>query len=325
LSGIVIALAVAVVIGAAPAPREPQAPTFRGNIDLVNIGVTVQGKKRRLVTDLSASNFAVYEDGKLQQISALVPGSDVGPPLHLGVLLDVSASMQFKLAFTQNAVIRFLQSLPDAVDTTFIDFASQVRSARYAQTDFPLLVEDIRHVRADGDTALYDAIGVYLDGAGEQEGRNVMVLYTDGADTRSRLTWSNLMKRLKASEATVYAIGAFGDQPLSTQLVQRAQLADIAEATGGTAFFPNSVKDLDRIYEQVRGEVRAQYTVGYVSTNEKTDGAWRKVEIKVTDAEGKGLRVRARKGYYALSGAERCSRARSSAGCGDSPFTTNAQ
>jgi len=70
---------------------------------------------------------------------------------------------------------------------------------------------------------------------------------------------------------------------------------------GGTAFFPGSVKDLGDIYEQVRGEIQAQYTIGYVSTNDRTDGSWRQIEIKVTAPDSKGLRVRARKGYYAPS------------------------
>jgi VWFA-related protein len=85
------------------------------------------------------------------------------------------------------------------------------------------------------------------------------------------------------------------------QLVQRALLADIAEATGGTAFFPSGIKDLDRIYEQVLGEVRAQYTIGYLSTNEKANGEWRKVDVKITRADAKGLHIRARQGYYAPS------------------------
>ena len=92
-----------------------------------------------------------------------------------------------------------------------------------------------------------------------------------------------------------------GNLPISMQFPQRAYLANIAEATGGTAFFPFSVKDLDRIYEQVLGEVRAQYSIGYISTNEKSDGAWRKVKVKITRADAKSLRVRARKGYYAPS------------------------
>jgi VWFA-related protein len=126
-----------------------------------------------------------------------------------------------------------------------------------------------------------------------------MVLYTDGADTRSRLRLPQLMDLLKASDATVYTIGSLEHQPDVIRSEQRAILGEIAEATGGVAFFPSRVGELDRIYEQVLGEVRAQYAIGYLSTNDKADGAWRKVEIKITRPDAKGLRVRARKGYYA--------------------------
>src|SRR5262249_23507083 len=135
--------------------------------------------------------------------------------------------------------------------------------------------------------------------AKDQDGRKVMVLYTDGADTRSSLRLCELMDSLKASDSTVYTIGALEHQPESVRTQQRAILAQIAEATGGVAFFPSKVSDLDRIYEQVVGEVRAQYAIGYLSTNEKADGRWRKVEIKITRPDSKSFRVRARKGYYA--------------------------
>ena len=297
---IAAAIAGAVVVGAAQ--RERRDPTlFRGSVDLGNVGVTVAGKKQRLVTDLTVNDFAVYEDGKPQPIFAFASGAEPGPPLHVGVLLDVSASQELDLGFTQNAVIKFLTSLPEAVDMTFIDFASQVRGGRYAQSDFPRLVKRVRDLKAGGETALYDAIGVYLDGASEQDGRKIMVLYTDGGDTQSSLSLDSLMKLLKASDVTVYAIGALEKQPFKAALIQRALLADIAEATGGTAFFPSNVKDLDRIYEQVLGEVRAQYTLGYLSTNEKADGTWRKVDVRITRADAKGLHIRARKGYYAPS------------------------
>jgi Ca-activated chloride channel homolog len=298
-----IAAAITAAVVVASAQRVPRDPTlFRGHIDLVNVGVTVSGKQKHLVTDLTATDFAVYEDGKPQQIFAFASGAEPGPPLHIGVLLDVSASQELDLGFTQDAVIKFLTSLPDAVDMTFIDFASQVRGGFYAQSDFPRLVQRVRSLKAGGDTALYDAIGVYLDEASQQDGRKVMVLYTDGGDTESSLSLDSLMTLLKASDVTVYAIGALEKQPQMAQAIQRALLADIAEATGGTAFFPSNVKDLDRIYAQVLGEVRAQYTIGYLSTNEKTDGSWRKIEVKITRADGKGLHVRTRKGYYASSG-----------------------
>jgi Ca-activated chloride channel family protein len=298
---IAIAATIAATAVASPVPYEPQDATFRGRIDLVNIGVTVAGKKQQLVADLGANDFAVYEDGKPQQISAFASGAETAAALHVGVLLDVSMSQQVDLPFTRTAVIRFLTSLQDAADITFIDFASHVRGARFTQGEFPLLVDRVHGLRAGGVTALYDAIGLYLDGAREQDGRKVMVLYTDGGDTASRRSLGELMNELKASDVTVYAIGSFGNVPLSMHFPQRAQLSIMAEATGGTAFFPLRVKDLDRIYEQVLGEVRAQYTIGYVSTNEKADGKWRKIDIKITREDRKGMRVRARKGYYAPS------------------------
>jgi Ca-activated chloride channel family protein len=295
-----IATAITVAVVAAPAQRlSSDGPTFRGHVDLVNIGVTVGGKKRQFVTDLSANDFAITEDGKPQQIVAFASGAEPGPPLHVGVLLDVSESQQLDLRFTQTAVIKFLSAIPDAVDMTFIDFGSTVRSARYTQEDFPRLIDRVQRLRTDGYTALYDAIGLYLDEAAEQDGRKVMVLYTDGGDTASRLSLNKLMKWLKASDVTLYAIGALENQPQSVQFMQGALLSEMAEATGGTAFFTERVKDLDKIYEQVLGEVRAQYTLGYVSTNENIDGKWRKVKIQVTRQDAKGLRVRARKGYFA--------------------------
>jgi VWFA-related protein len=126
-----------------------------------------------------------------------------------------------------------------------------------------------------------------------------MVLYTDGADSSSRLRLNELMDQLKASDSTVYTIGALENQPDLVRSEQRKILERIAEATGGVAFFPSKVGDLDRIYEQIVGEVRAQYTIGYLSTNEKADGAWRKVEIKIARPDAKSLRIRARRGYYA--------------------------
>ena len=300
----VLAIVVAITVTAlgASAQLETRDQTlFRGRTDLVSVGVTVAAKRHQFITDLSAGDFAVYEDGRPQQILAFASGAQPGPPLHIGVLLDVSGSQGPDLGFTQTAVIKFLASVPDPVDVTFIEFASHVRGGRYSQSDFPRLVKRVRDLRAGGETSLYDAIGLYLNGANEQDGRKVMVLYTDGGDTNSSLSFDMLMTLLKASDVTIYAIGALEQQPLSAQSTQRALLAKIAEETGGTAFFPGSVKDLDRIYEQVLGEIQAQYTIGYVSTNEKSDGAWRKVEIKIACPDSKSLRVRARQGYYAPS------------------------
>ncbi len=302
LIGLVIACVAAWLAAphALPRPSAQQIPVFRGGVDLVNLGVTVTDRKGNLIGDLTQDDFEIYEDGKKQAVRFFAAGlaGPGDPRTHLGLLLDVSESMGDDIAFTKTAAIKFLNSLLEAVDITVVDFDTQVRVTRYSQSDFARLIERIRLKKASGFTALYDAIGVYLDGAAGQDGRKVMLLYTDGGDTRSSIGWSELLDILKASDATVYVIGELEHQASSSKNEQRMTLQQIADATGGQAFFPVSVKELDRMYEKVLAEIRAQYTLGYLSTNEKTDGTWRKVEVKVTR---KDTRVRSRKGYFAPS------------------------
>ena len=126
-----------------------------------------------------------------------------------------------------------------------------------------------------------------------------MLLYTDGGDTRSSMSFGDLINLLKASDVTVYAIGELEHLPSSAKGEQRLLLQQIATATGGRAFFPQSAKELDRVYEKVLAEIRAQYTLGYVSTNTRTDGAWRNVDVRVVRKDAPGARVRSRKGYFA--------------------------
>lgn len=277
-----------------------RSTTFRTSVDLVNIGVAVTDKKGNLVTDLTAEDFEVTEDGRKQTVTYFAAGDRVGPELHLGLLLDVSESMSENIGFTRTAAIKFLNTLTDAVDITVVDFDTQVRVGRYGQSEFARLIERIRQQKTEGNTALYDAIGVYIDGASGQRGRKIMLLYTDGGDTRSALRFDELLDLLKASDATVYVIGELDHQTESSKNAARLILQEIAGATGGQAFFPLSVKNLDVVYDRVITEIRAQYTLGYLSTNDKLDGAWRKVDVKVVRKDGGDYRARSRKGYYAL-------------------------
>jgi Ca-activated chloride channel homolog len=303
-----VATALPVALGAGvPTPRAAaQAPVFRAGVDLVNVGVTVTGRKGALITGLSADDFEVYEDGKKQIVRYFAVGQpsgtdEPGPAMHLGLLLDVSESMEEEVRFTRTAAVKFLNTMVDAVDVTLVDFDTEVRVARYGQQEYARLIERIRRQKASGHTALYDAIGVYLDGAGEQEGRTIMLLYTDGADTHSALSFSELVKLLKASDVTVYVVGQLEHQSVSGKAELRSQLQEIADVTGGRAFFPRSVTELDAAYEQVVAEIRAQYILGYLSTNEKPDGTWRKIDVKVvrrSDGD-RGDHLRFRRGYYA--------------------------
>jgi Ca-activated chloride channel family protein len=273
-----------------------QVPRFTTRVDLVNLAVTVTDRKGNLVAGLAAEDFDLLEDGRPQTVRYFAGGDGERPPLHLGLLLDVSESMGEDMAFSKTASIRFLNTLTDAVDVAVVDFDTEVRTARYSQNEFARLIERIRQKKAGGDTALYDAIATYLHGASEQDGRKVMLLYTDGGDTRSSMALYELTNLLKASDATIYAIGELDHQLPSRKNEQRMILQQIAETTGGQAFFPSSVKELDAVYEKVVAEIRAQYTVGYLSSNDKMDGKWRKVDVRLKRPD---LRARSRRGYFA--------------------------
>ncbi len=269
---------------------------FRAGVDLTTIAATVTDRKGNIVTDLAAGDFEVLEDGQPQVLRFFAHGAgEASPAMHLGLMMDASGSMQADMKLAQGAAIKFLNMLPAAEDITLVDFDTQVRVTRYPQRDFARLVERIRQRKPEGWTALYDALGTYLDGADQQDGRKVMVMYTDGGDTRSALRFSETLTLLKASQVTVYAIGLV-EHAGSARTQLQMTLRQIAETTGGQAFFPTAMKDVERAYEKVLAEINGQYHLGYVSSKTTTDGAWRKVEIKLKHA---GLRLRARQGYFA--------------------------
>jgi Ca-activated chloride channel homolog len=288
------AVALAGLLMVFPCKSDAQV-VFRSGVDLTTLAVTLTDKKGNLVTDLSKDDFEVIEDGKKQTVDYFANGDgETAPPMHLGLMVDASGSMQADMKLAQGAAIKFLNLLPAAEDVTLVDFDTQVRITRYPQRDFARLVERIRQRKPDGWTALYDALGVYLDGADSQEGRKILVMYTDGADSRSSLTLSETLTLLKASNVTVYAIGLV-ENAGSARAQSQMTLRQLTEATGGKAFFPTAMKDVEHAYEEVLAEIKAQYHLGYQSTNVQKDGAWRKIEIKVKRPD---VRIRSRKGYF---------------------------
>ena len=281
-----------------------QQPRFTSGIDLVHVGVTVLDREGELVTGLTAEDFEVLEDGELQEVRYFSVGlaSDADLiPLHLGLLLDMSGSMERTDRFQKTAAIKFLNTLTYAADITVVDFDTEVRVGRYQQDDFGRVIERIRSARPEGYTALYDALGVYLDGAFEQDGRKVLVLYTDGLDTRSRISIRDARDLLRASDVTVYAVGFQGRMRSGDRQRQMMILGGLTRMTGGTSYFPRSVDDLDEIYAEIAAELGARYSLGFVSTNARQDGTWREVEVRLR-APSEDLRrakIRVRDGYYA--------------------------
>lgn len=274
---------------------------FRSSIELVHFGVVVTDKSGMPVHGLTRDDFEVVEDGSAQTLSLFAGGDpDSAPPVHLAFMIDNSGSMVNDIKDVRTAAIKFLNKVEHLLDVTLIDFDSEVRLARFGPDDFPRMIERIRGRRPDGYTALYDALGVYLDGAASLTGDKILVLYTDGGDTRSAMSQGDLLNLLKASDVTVYSLGYLQHQG-SARHDQQQVLTRIAATSGGLAFFPTSMKDLDRMYEQILGQITGRYSIGYVSTNTKMDGTWRNVKVRLKNKpQFKDMKIRTRSGYYAI-------------------------
>jgi Ca-activated chloride channel family protein len=294
----VVALSVGILL--ADVGIGAQQPTFRSQIDLVNFGVVVTDKQGAPITGLTADDFEIKEEGKPQTIKFFAAGDpENAPPLHIGFLLDASGSMEGDIKDVRTAAVKFLNTMDEAEDITLVDFDTEIRVARYEQTNYGQLIQRIRERKADGYTALYDALGAYLGTTADQNGQKVLIMYTDGGDTRSTMTLSDVLDLLKASDVTVYVVGYLEHTSSSAQTPMRMELSRFAQMTGGLALFPSSIKDVEKMYEKIEREIAARYSLGYTSTDTRTDGAWRNVDIRVKRPDLKGARLRTRQGYFA--------------------------
>jgi VWFA-related protein len=291
-------LILTVTVAAAAVPASAQQ-TFRSEVDLIHFSVVVTDKQGVPINGLTADDFEVKESGKAQAIKFFAAGDPVtAPPLHIGFLLDTSGSMEEDIKDVRTAAIKFLNAMEDAVDITLVDFDTEVRVARYTSGEYQRLIERIRARKPDGYTALYDALGVYLDGADGQTGQKVLIMYTDGGDSRSALNQKDVIDLLRASDVTVYVVGYLEHQG-SAATAQRQLLDRFAVMTGGQAFFPVSLKEIDKMYGKIQHEIAARYSIGYTSTDERTNGAWRRVDIRLKRPDLKNVRLRTRDGYFA--------------------------
>jgi VWFA-related protein len=279
---------------------------FKAGVDLVQFSVILTDKQGTPITGLKPEDFELLEEGKPQTITYFSEGdpedgASLGEamPLHLGLTLDTSGSMERDIHDVRKAAINFLNANHAAIDFTLVDFDTEVRVTRYGDDEVERLIERIRRRKPDGWTALFDAVGVYLNSVGPLDGQKIMLLYTDGGDTRSELTFSDTIDLLKSSDVILYAIGYLEYQSSSARTQQQSQLQRMAAVTGGQAFFPSSIKELEKIYEKIQREIAARYSLGYISTDSRKDGAWRKVDIKLKRQDLKGAKLRTRTGYFA--------------------------
>ena len=283
-------------------PTAPQQPAFRAGVDVVSLNVTVTDRGARFVTDLSRESFRVYEDGVLQDITYFARQQ---LPIALALLVDTSASMDEEMATAQEAAIGFAQRLnPDDL-AEIVDFDSRVDVLQTFTNDIEQLERAIRQTSAGGSTSLYNALYISLKEIGkaplrvEDVRREAIVVLSDGEDTSSLVTFEEVLDLAKRSETAIYTIGLKVDESGSGFREADFVLRQLAQETGGRAFFPDDANDLAGIYEQISDELSNQYSLGYISANPLRNGRWRRIVVRVDRDD---VFARTKQGYFGPKG-----------------------
>jgi Ca-activated chloride channel family protein len=291
-----------VVVAAASAPATQEPPVFGVGLDVVNVTVTVRDEDGNLVSDLQAEDFVVKEDGREQVLQVFAPAADPEEReelvLNLGMLFDTSRSMRENLRLSQQSAIRFLDAVPRARDLILVFFDRDIRISRYNSENQQGIFGRILDTEGEGYTALYEAVAAYVSRVMWTSGRKVLVIFSDGDDTTSSISASDVMRLIRATEVTVYPV-AFTDRrnvANADKLRARAFLENLARSSGGQVFRPTAYRELAEIYNNILDELSGQYVLGYVSDNPKRDGKYRRLKVEL---RRKGLRVRHRPGYDA--------------------------
>lgn len=288
----------------APAGTTPaaQQPAFRANIDLVSLNVTVTDSTGRYITDIDEHEFLVFENGVKQDISFFARKQN---PIALSMLLDSSASMENKLPTLQAAASSFVRRLKPTDVAQIVEFDGTVNVHQTFTAQHDALERAIKMLHVGGSTALHNAIYVALDelkklpppATDEDPRRLALVVFSDGQDTSSLISYEEVLDRAKRSETAIYTIGLRNAREQGRGFNQSEYvLRQLALETGGRAFFPNNITELSAVYGQIADELSNQYALGYSSKNTRNDGTWRRIVVQVSRPN---LTSRTKQGYFA--------------------------
>jgi Ca-activated chloride channel family protein len=269
---------------------------FHSDVQEVLLHATVIDDKQRLITNLERNAFTVFEDGKPQIIKSF-RHEDI--PISLGIVIDNSGSMREKRAKVAKAAVNLVRASNPQDEVFVVNFSDEYYLDQPFTSKINLLQEALEKYETRGGTALYDAIVASADEL-KKHGKlqkKILFVVTDGEDDASRESLEQAVRRLQEENGpTVYAIGVLGEE---RQRRAKRALETIAERTGGIAFFPRSIEEVDAISSTVARDIRNQYTIGYKPTTPKSVGGYRTIRV---DAKARGygkLVVRTRTGYYA--------------------------
>ena len=268
---------------------------IRKNVENIILHATVVDDKHRVINSLTKNDFQVYENGQLQQIKSF-DRRDV--PVAVGIIIDNSGSMGDKRPAVNRAAINFVRSSNPNDEVFIVNFNDEY----YLDQDFtdkiPALQEALDHIESRGGTALYDAVvasAEHLKKNARLE-KKVLLVVTDGEDNASRESLEQAIRRLQADNGpTVYTVGILGEEK---QRRARRALSAMSEQTGGVAFFPKDVGEVDQITQTIAHDIRNQYILVYAPTTPKNIPGYRTIRVDAHAPGYKHLMVRTRSGYY---------------------------
>jgi VWFA-related protein len=284
---------------AAPAPKSDDY-RIRRDVNLVVLHATVLDDRGRFVPDLKQESFRVFED-RVEQKLAIFKREDV--PVSVGLVIDNSGSMRDKRERVNTAALTFVKTSNPEDEAFVVNFNDDyyLDTDKDFTNDLNELKEALERIDSRGSTALYDAVIGSLDHLKKgAKDKKVLLIITDGEDNASRKSLAATVQEAQQSDALIYAIGLLSQESKRSAKRARQALTQLAEATGGLAFFPEGVQDTESICTQIAHDIRNQYTLAYYPTNMAKDGSFRSVHVDVIPPRGRGkLSVRTRTGYYA--------------------------
>ena len=275
--------------------------TFKAAVDIVSLNVTAMDPSNHYVTDLEEKQFSVFEDGVKQDLSFFTRKQQ---SIAMSLLLDSSASMEDKLPTLQTAATNFVHRLKSNDLAQIIDFDSRVEIRQAFTSNQNELESAIQQTAAGGSTSLYNAIYISLKelakirAQGEEDvRRQALVLFSDGEDTSSLISFDEVLELAKRSETAIFTIALRGTDTQSKGFHEAEfVMRQLAQETGGRSFFPLKIDDLNGVYAEIADELASQYTLGYSSKNNKRDGAWRRIVVQI---DKPNVTPRTKRGYYA--------------------------
>ena len=313
------AVAPAITKAQKPKPQATPPPTTEGAeqsetvfIRRVRLPITVLDKKGQFVPGLTKNDFLVLEDKVPQQVETFSDDLGQAFPLYVAVLMDTSPSTAGKLKFEQESAMNFIQTVvrPRRDRVLFATFDHEIKLRQDFTDKLDLLDKAVFGVKGTGtQTALFDAIWQFCDEKMRSAaGRRVLVVVTDGEDTYSRADLRDAIDIAQRTETTIFAISTKAGFLATVPGVEAGTVKDkkdrdlvtLAEETGGVAFFSGDMLSLERSFSKISKELRAQYLVTYKPTNDRYDGSFRKIEVKLADGRG-DLKVRTKRGYKAVA------------------------